>query len=279
MVNEIRKAVRMKIGTEMARSGVTEKGAFSLVELLVVIGIIAMLAALLLPALQKAKAMALTTQCASNQRQCGVALSGYASDFDGWVLGGECGSGALFTTLGMMMMGFNYAPYRGSFNGTPPTYGFCDIPFGAIFQCPALPPPARYHDVGRDYPSGELNSNTLQSYGLRRFDSHRYYAGEKVAPDPLLFIKLDSLYQPSRLPYMVDNCNLAYDSAGTEVGKKQCCNWYLDGLSYAKLHLRHNRRANVWMPDGHVGSWAAADTAEFKAPWDTVPYATFAYFY
>lgn len=56
--------------------------AFSLVELLVVLGIIAVLIAILIPALSAARQMALTVRCQSNLRQCGVAMTMYATDHD-----------------------------------------------------------------------------------------------------------------------------------------------------------------------------------------------------
>ena len=70
--------------------------AFTLVELLIVIAIVGILAALLLPALNSAKQKAIQTHCISNNRQVGFALQMFLNDHNDQLP--PAGSGSLFLT-------------------------------------------------------------------------------------------------------------------------------------------------------------------------------------
>src|SRR5438132_1378074 len=80
-----RAGIRYTAPTFQAEEGmsVQTKRGFTLVELLVVIGIIAVLIGVLLPALHKARQQGQTTQCLSNERQLCQAVLQYTHDYKG----------------------------------------------------------------------------------------------------------------------------------------------------------------------------------------------------
>jgi len=72
-----------RLASPMTKPNRSHRGGFTLIELLVVIGIVIILAALLLPALSRAKECARRVKCLSNLKQTSLAFRLFAQEHDG----------------------------------------------------------------------------------------------------------------------------------------------------------------------------------------------------
>ncbi len=163
----MKNAQRLSQRANRSRMGTRPGAGFTLVELLVVIGVIAILAALLLPALSRAKDSAKSAACKSNLRQIGLALIMYVDEHGKYPGAVMFSSGRGFETdYGVGWTGPLTQYVRGTGVGQAGEVGHNSIGPGTrrnLWICPGQPP------VKRTLGTAPLGSPPLEDAGPHEF--------------------------------------------------------------------------------------------------------------
>jgi prepilin-type N-terminal cleavage/methylation domain-containing protein len=138
---------------------------FTLIELLVVIAIIAILAAMLLPSLSKAKQTAVRSACANNLKQLSLASITYEGDFETLpTMGGNNGTfyGAHWGSDAVLDIYENYL--AAGLNGEATTRDAVRNAPGEVFVCPANP---KDNYIGPNHGSYSMLAGSLNDVTVR----------------------------------------------------------------------------------------------------------------
>ncbi len=210
---------------------------FTLVELLVVIGIIALLIALLLPALNVAREQARTTQCLSNLRQMAIASQSYADAYGGSY------PIAYYSEL--------QSPLAFSYNWDFTTQR--NLTTGVITVIPGLLWLGSTNPQVQQCPSYDGSSNTLAD-PFTGYNYNTSYIGHGAQESVVAPVKMSQVRYPSRCAVFGDGQFYGGADKFMRAPLPSAGDAGFTSRSAGTQGFRHRGKTNVAFSDGHAES-------------------------
>ena len=211
------------------------KKSFTLIELLIVIAIIAILAGMLLPALNAAKERGRSASCQNKVKQIGGAMSMYLASNDDIFPTSETHTDLLIGTTWSDVL----LPYLGYDQNSN-----AHLKRSGVFVCPSQ---QNVHESWKAYISYGINRDFVgrENYQVRQ------WASSKIGP-----VKATSVRKPSSHLIVAETWYSANRTQTCNVGSLKLPARTLGNYvaHHNSIAFRHARRANTLYIDGHVAS-------------------------